>query len=248
MTQLDPELRTKIVREALHRGERIKRRRRVLGVSFGAAGAAATAVIVGLALSPTPFPRSTVLVNPSTHTTPTAATSTGPSTPVPSTCQASDLTSTVLQVGAATGHVLVRVALTAPRGVSCDLNGYAQLTPLDAQGQLVSVKNAFGRAAVLSSTPLTPGHANYIISQPPAPRTVHIAPGAPAHFDVTYDDNPTGTQTSCPNITELRIKLPGNNHPIVVKAAPSLGSVCDSFQVTAVVPGSGSGSALATSP
>ena len=251
MTQLDPELGTRIVGEALRRGERIKRRRRALGVSFGAAGAAAAAV-VGLVLTSAHPVRSEVLVNPSAPTTaskrttnPSTATVTGrttkttpgTSTPSPSACHASDLSSTVLAVGAATGHILVRVTLTAQPGVSCRLDGYAQVTPLDAQGQPVSENDALGHTAVLSSTPLTPGRPDYIILRPPAPTNVHITPGLPAHFDFTYDDNPAGTQTSCPDVTELKIKLPGTSHPIAAKATPALGSVCDSFQVAAILPG-----------
>jgi hypothetical protein len=230
MTQHDPELKARLAREAVRRGQKIRRRRRRprLGLSVAAVTvAAAAAVAVGLAASAGHAPRSTVLVSPQTRTSTSPSTSLPqgptPAGPAIGTCQAHDLAATLTQEGAASGHVQYRVALTAAGTHACRLDGYAQVTAVDVAG------------GPLSSTPLTPGHGNYLIPEPPSPSKVQVAPGQSASFDFTYEDNPVGAQTTCPDVSRLQIQLPGDGSPIVVQPTPALPSVCDSFQVEAIV-------------
>jgi hypothetical protein len=242
MTQHDPELKARLAREAVRRGQKIRRRRRRprLGLSVAAVTvAAAAAVAVGLAASAGHAPRSTVLVSPQTRTSTSPSTSLPqgptPAGPAIGTCQAHDLAATLTQEGAASGHVQYRVALTAAGTHACRLDGYAQVTAVDVAGGPVAVTNPSGHVMPLSSTPLTPGHGNYLIPEPPSPSKVQVAPGQSASFDFTYEDNPVGAQTTCPDVSRLQIQLPGDGSPIVVQPTPALPSVCDSFQVEAIV-------------
>jgi hypothetical protein len=239
MTQHDPELKDRLAREAVRRGEKIRKRRRLARSVAAVSVVAAAAVAVGLAASAGHAPRPTVLDSPQTPTSASPSTSLphgpGSSRPATGTCHAQDLAATLTQEGAASGHVQYRVALTDAGTRACRVEGYARVTAVDAAGRPVGVTDPSGHVVPLSSTPLTPGHGNYLIPEPPSPSSVQVAPGQSVGFDFTYEDNPVGPQTTCPDVSWLQIELPGGGSPIMVQATPALGSVCDSFQVEAMV-------------
>jgi hypothetical protein len=238
MNQIDSQLKTRLVGEAVRRGEKIRRRRRQ-GVSLAVVSVAAiAAVAVGLAASPGHAPRTTVRTGPqgsssasSPSSLPHRPASSAPGTGV---CQAHDLAAALTLDGEAAGHVQYRVVLRDVGARVCMMEGYARVTAVDPAGGPVEVTDPFGHVVPLSSTPLSPGHGNYLIPEPPTPSNIRVAPGRSAGFNFTYVDNQAGAQTTCPEVSRLQIQLPSGGGSIMVRAKPALSSVCQSFQVEAV--------------
>jgi len=125
-------------------------------------------------------------------------------------CQASYLSGAVVAWEAAAGNIADRGVLRNVSPTRCEVEGYPRLVLLDRVGTPAMVVNAkSGKDAPLGSVALRPGEVTYLLSHPPRPSEVVLAPGDEAHFDFTYGDNPEGKQRTCPSIMSVAIDLPG---------------------------------------
>jgi Protein of unknown function (DUF4232) len=159
-------------------------------------------------------------------TAPAATTTTGPGGPTQ--CPTTSLTASIFGSSGAAGTIETTVALTSSATTSCTLGGYPGLQMLNSAG------------AALTTTVIRGG--NYSFTNFPA-TTVSIAPGQAVYFNMGYSDVPSGSQTSCPLSTSLRVTPPNSFTSLTVAA--QLGP-CTNGSITVSPVFAATGSAAAT--
>jgi hypothetical protein len=149
----------------------------------------------------TPGPKSstsTTKTHTSTSTTPSkSATSLPPSGTA--TCQPKQLSLGTQTSNGAAGTISLVVTMTNTSAATCTLDGYPGMLLLDAQGIDLPTDVIRGGVASIPGGPAT---------QPAS--LVTLAPTAGAAFSLSYEDVPTGTETSCPTSAKAEITPPND--------------------------------------
>lgn len=139
-------------------------------------------------------------------------------------CNGGNYTLRVLGTEGAAGTNEVTFALTNIATTACPLYGYPGIQLIGAGG------------SQLSTTTLRGGGLSFLSF---APASVSVAPGATAYFNMSYSDVVSGTETSCPTTTAVKVIAP--NSTIQLSVAGQF-TVCNSGTVN-VSPVFGAGSA-----
>jgi Protein of unknown function (DUF4232) len=141
--------------------------------------------------------------------------------------------------GGAGGHYSSKGALENVSEQKCTLDGYVYLVPLNSSGRPATSVNAAGHLSYLTSSPLRPGEATYLLFRPPSPKKVTLSHAEGAFFNVTYSDTPVGKRKTCPTIQRVALRPPGTSTALIVRVTTSrfghgLVSVCGNLSVEAV--------------
>lgn len=121
-------------------------------------------------------------------------------------CTTAQLTITLTNTGALAGQAGGYLKFTNDTSATCRITGYPSVAGLTSTGRATTFRQArstmFG--AWQYSTPLP---------------VVTLRPGESAYAVVAADDNPAGTQSSCPSPdVHLRVAAPGSQSTVVISA------------------------------
>jgi Protein of unknown function (DUF4232) len=135
-----------------------------------------------------------------------------PPTPVPPPVAASPCTARELEVSfvsseGAAGTILDTLQLTNTSTVTCTVQGYVTVHMFNAGGIDVTTKDVPGGS---------------ILSRPPDPDAIALAPGQSSPFGIAWSDVPVGNETSCPAAAMLGVTPPGDfvELPVALELAP----------------------------
>lgn len=84
------------------------------------------------------------------------------------TCQASQLTGSLVMSDGAGGRYSSKGTLEDVSKQKCTLDGYVHLVPLNSSGRPARIINAAGHLNNLTSSPLRPGESTYLLFHPPS--------------------------------------------------------------------------------
>jgi hypothetical protein len=172
-----------------------------------AALAMTLALAAGCSSNPNPAssnpPRSTT----TTHHGPTSTPPTSSSTSSTSSdlCQPSQLQFSVGQSSGAAGTIEVSINLLNISSASCQLDGYPGMQLLNAAGSAIATMVIFG------------GGPQFPVAAANAPPTlVILAPQQTAAFSLSYNEIPSGTETTCPTSAKAEVTPPNDTAFAVV--------------------------------
>jgi hypothetical protein len=173
--------------------------------------------------SATPSASGSSPASPSPEVTESATPSPTPTTAAaPVVCSSRNLVAKPGTEDSGAGHVRVVITLRNAGATTCTLNGYPRLRMLDTKGKAL---------------PLRVTHGGDTASPTVSARTVILARGTVASFDLGYSRVPVGNETTCAGGT-LRVTPPQNTTelPVALTLEP-----CDQGRVSVspVVAGSG---------
>ncbi len=149
---------------------------------------------------------STTLAPPASTTTTTTTTATG------STCTGGDFRATFGLSQGAAGTVYSSVRLTKTTPGTCTLDGWPLLTLQNTQGAVVPSRTI--DLPTVNSPVVFPDAAANV-----APTSLSLATGSSATFDLAFGDVPTGSETTCPNVTSVAVAVAAGQS--VAVATPS---------------------------
>ena len=193
---------------------RLGARRRLAGSV--AAATAAVVVLGGCSSSPatspstsvsttTTKPATTVATTTTKSATGLATTTTTKATTLSTTCQPANLVFNTQTGNGAAGTISLVVRMQNTSTKACTLNGYPGMQLLSAQGSPIPTNVVRGGVA---GTPSGPA------AKPAA--LVTLAPSGYAAFTLSYEDVPTGTETTCPSSAKAQVTPPNDTAYAVV--------------------------------
>ena len=157
-------------------------------------------------------------INSSTTTT----TTTVPISNIPAACAAKDFTGTWANGEGAAGTIYASVTFQYNGTTTCSIDGTPQIVLYDENGE----------ALPTNVVPATSTSANFSAPAANEPaRTLTIKPGDTTNMAFWYSDVPSGTETSCPSATSMKVGLPAGPVSIIVTPPYAL-QPCDGGQLT----------------
>ena len=157
-------------------------------------------------------------INSSTTTT----TTTVPISNIPAACAAKDFTGTWANGEGAAGTIYASVTFQYNGTTTCSIDGTPQIVLYDENGA----------ALPTNVVPATSTSANFSAPAANEPaRTLTIKPGDTTNMAFWYSDVPSGTETSCPSATSMKVGLPAGPVSIIVTPPYAL-QPCDGGQLT----------------